>query len=305
MLIDDTMLAEDDDYWDEEDDIGEYDDQPAAVSRKPTPAPLRHSSSPPLSAPAAVSAATALSNFTAIRQSNVTAKKKRGGWDDVDIGEMSIQQMDEHIELERKQQEAQQLAVQRSKQWSSVSHQDAVNAQYQAQLQRQQQQPRQQQPQQAQQSQVQRSPFFSSRGRTSFGRGGPRAGIPVVPAANVRLAGQHAGLGLSADYAGGRRLDASARASGNVALGTKRKAGELMVRLARPRHIHITTDTAQSAQRRPQLSHCPPMCAAVFNSSLVSCSSTSTARSQQSDTPQYNQQTLVGSSCHAVQLCGK
>ena len=223
MIIDDTLLAEDD-YWDEDDDIGEYDDdKPAATAaHKPKPSLLRPTIASPLTAP--VSAATAISSFTAIRQSHVTSKKKRSGWDEVDVGELSVQQMDERIEVEKKQQEAQQLAMARSRQWNTVSHQDAVNAQYQSQLQRQQQPPRE----------VQRGSAFSARGRTSFGRGGPRAGVPIVPVANLRLAGQHAGLGSSADYAGGRRLDPAARAVGNGSLGKKRKAGELMVR-AEPR----------------------------------------------------------------------
>ena len=138
MLIDDTMLAEDDDYWDEDDDIGEYDEKLSiATSSKQKPAPPHHA--PPLYpntvAPVSLSAATAIASIMNIRQTTTASKKKRGGWDEVDIGEMSIQQMDEHIELERKQQEAQLLAVQRASQWNTTSHQDAVNAQYQAQLQ--------------------------------------------------------------------------------------------------------------------------------------------------------------------------
>ena len=219
---------------DEEDDIGEYDDQPAAVSHKPKPAPLRHTASTPATATVSLSAATALSSVTAIRQSQVSAKKKRGGWDEVDIGELTIHQMDQQIEVERKQQEAQRLAVERSRQWNTVSHQDAVNAQYQSQLQR---------PPPQQQRSMQPSPAFSARGRTSFSRGGPRAGIPIVPTANVRLAGQHAGLGLSADYAGGRRIDSSAKASGNLSVGKKRKAGEPMVR-DRPQSQHANCTTA-------------------------------------------------------------
>ena len=267
MIIDDTLLAEDDDDWDE-DDIGEYDEQPASVHSKPT---LRHTTATPLTAPASLSAATAISSFTAVRQSHVTAKKKRGGWDDVDIGELTIHQMDEQIELERKQQEAQRLAVERSRQWNTFSHQDAVNAQYQAQLQR---HPSPIQPR------VQHSgPSFSARGRSSFGRGGPRAGVPIVPATNVRLAGQHAGLGLSAEYAGGRRIDGTARATGDANVGKKRKAGELMVG-QRPHPHHYR--------------HCMPIMATATLivhvhvvlpcsiSSLVSCFSTCTARSLRS-----------------------
>ena len=237
------MVAEDDDYWDEDDDIGEYDEKPSsAVSNKPKPTPPRHTT--PLYPNAPVSAATAMASISVVRHTTVSAKKKGSGWDDVDIGELTIQQMDERIELEKKQQEAQQLAVQRARQWNNVSHQDAVNAQYQAQLQRQQQQQRQQQPQ------TQRASPFSARGRTSFGRGGPRAGVPIVPSVNVRLAGSTAGLGLSGDYAGGRRIDAADRGSGGVSLGKKRKAGEMMVSRTY-RTVETAACSADDARKLP------------------------------------------------------
>ena len=132
VIIDDTMLAEDDYYWDEDDDIGEYDEQP---STQPVTKPrLLRCATYGLST-ASIPQRSCLSvgchrPCRAPRPSvsrQVAAKKTRGGWDEVDIGELSIQQMDERIELERKQLEAQRLAM--SSELEPVEHSSLTRTQ--------------------------------------------------------------------------------------------------------------------------------------------------------------------------------
>ena len=105
-----------DDFYDE--DIGEYDEQPIAPSK-------RASALPPPSVP--LSSFVALSTPSVLIASPAVAKAKRAsGWADVDAGALSIAEMDRRLEEEKRQSDAQRLAEERARQWSQGNMHERV-----------------------------------------------------------------------------------------------------------------------------------------------------------------------------------
>ena len=116
-LVDDSLDGDDDGY----DDIGEYDDEEQRVVPATTPAPRV------LHAAAALPVSVALASVEVVRGMGVAAKKGRGGWDDVDVGELTVMEMDRRMAEEQRQVEAQRLATERAQQWTQrAMHQQVV-----------------------------------------------------------------------------------------------------------------------------------------------------------------------------------
>ena len=191
-LVDDSMDP-DDGY----DDIGEYDDEVVAASAVPLARP--HPSAP-------LPVAVALASHAVVRASTVAAKKGRGGWDEVDVGELTVMEMDRRMEEEQRQMEAQRLATERARQWTQRGMLDRVMGM---------------KAKEAEQRLLQQASQY-----------------------NARMAQQHVGLGRhpGAGFAAGKK---GGTAKSIVGAGAGRKAGELLVSLAHPHHAVQRSVAAQ------------------------------------------------------------
>ena len=232
MLVDDTLAAEDGDYYDE-DDIGEYDDQQPAQrssgrqeqSKSSTQQQQQSASSSRAAVPPSVAAMRPVVMLTGSVASTGGERRGRTGRDAVDVGELTLDAMaelDRGIEAERQQRQAaaQRLAEERAAKWQSDSMLSKVMpsaARGQAGQQQQQQQ------------RSSPTPFTSVRRGGKAAAGAMWAAMRGGGNTEAKLVSLHEAYRVQAKERVGLGAVQTVAVRRSVAVSGKRKAGELMV----------------------------------------------------------------------------